>query len=114
MPSCSVARPALNAASVMCIAYCMLAISAADLIIRQPAVIGVARTICEAGSAAASALAMKKRTRSSTPTFVVATPRSRRIPATSVRASSSSCHTRTSLENLMTSRARCSSNAGAT
>jgi hypothetical protein len=57
---------------------------------------------------------MKKRTRSSTPIAAVDTPRSFRIPATSARASSSSCQTRTSVENLITSRARCSSNPGAT
>ena len=56
MPSRSVARPALKPASVMSFAYCMFAISAGDLNIRQPAVIGVARTTCDAGDALASAV----------------------------------------------------------
>ena len=75
---------------------------------------GVASTICDDGSALPSASAMKKRTRSSTPIFAVLTARSFRSPATSAVASSSSCHTRTSFENLITSRARAPSNAGAT
>ena len=114
MPSRSDARPALKAASVMSIAYCMFASSAGDLIIRQPAVTGVASTICEAGDAFARPFATKKRTRSSTPIFAVDTPRSLRIPPTSDSGSSSSCQTRTSFENLMTSRARCSSKPGDT
>ena len=51
MPSCIVASPALYAASVMSFAYCRHAMSAADLIVRQPAVTGVARTICADGIA---------------------------------------------------------------
>ena len=112
IPSRRVASPALNAASVMSLAYCRHAISAGDLIIRQPAVTGVASTTCEAGAAFCSAAAMKNRTRSSTPIFAVETPRSFRMPLTSASGSSSSSQTRTSVENLITSRARCSSKAG--
>ena len=52
---------------VMSLARCISAISVGDLIIRQPAVTGVARTTFEAGAACAMPSAMKKRTRSSTP-----------------------------------------------
>ena len=54
MPSRSVESAALNAAIVMSLACCISAISAGDLIIRQPAVTGVASTTCEAGAACAS------------------------------------------------------------
>ena len=43
MPALSVANAALMAASVMSFARCISAISAGDLIMRHPAVTGVAR-----------------------------------------------------------------------
>ena len=99
---------------VMSLARCISAISAGDLIIRQPAVTAVASTNRLAGAAARSPSAMKKRTRSSMPIVPVATPRSLRMPDTTAPQSSSSCHTRTSSLNRVISRARASSKAGAT
>ena len=114
MPSASVANAALYASMVMSLARCISAISAGDLIIRQPAVTGVARPNSSCGAAARRPSGMKKRTRSSTPTLPVATPRSFRMPATIAPQSSSSCQTRMSLVNFVISRARASSNPGAT
>ena len=48
------------------------------------------------------------------PTLPFVTPRSLRIPAMTWNGLSSSCQTRTSFENLISSRARASSNAGVT
>ena len=53
---------------VMSLARCMSAISAGDLIIRQPAVTGSALTKSIAGAAFRTPSKMKKRSRSSTPT----------------------------------------------
>ena len=50
MPSLNVSNAASKEASVMSIAFCISAISAADLIIRQPAVITSASTKVIAGA----------------------------------------------------------------
>lgn len=114
MPSRSDGNVARYAAMVMSLARCISAISAGDLIMRHPAVTCVAIAYVRCGAAWRMPSAMKKRRRSSKPTVLVATPRSRRMPATTSYGLSSSCQTRTSSENFVSSRARSSSKASVT
>ena len=115
IPSRRVAKAALNAASVMSLARCISASSAADLNIRQPAVTGVALT-----SSAEAASRPKAVHDEEAHLLLQAEPAggdatiAQQAPAIRANGLSSSCQMRTSCPNRISSRARASSNAGQT
>ena len=96
----------------------MSAISWSSLIMRQPAVTGVALVRCSAGAALVRLSVNTNLTVSSTPTRPVLTPRSRSPFAISANGLSSSCHTSSWLDAsgpaANCSRKRSSSKAGQT
>ena len=91
----------------MSFARCISAISAGDLIMRQPAVTGSALDELTRRRFSLDAVEDEEPHTLFDADAAGGAPRSLRMPATSLYGLSSSCQTRTSFANLISSRARC-------